>query len=118
MKLTAEQYSACWKERIAKEEAAQETAVAGSIKQRGHRPPTAQSDKQVDDDTRSVCSHASRVSETSSYHSDISSRVSSSSSSARKIEMLQKQLQEETDRRLKLEHELRKGGGKTLKITS
>ena len=106
MKLTAEQYSACWKERVAKEEAAQEAALTGSIKQRGQlRPSSVQSDTR-DDDLRSVCS---RASDASSYHSEISSRVSSSSSSARKIELLQKQLQEETDRRLKLEMELKKG---------
>merc|ERR1712087_624495 len=105
--LTAQQYSECWKQRVAKEEAALSAVPGGGSSYMG-RPHTGASAD--DDDVRSVCSHASARSAATSAYSEVSSRVSSSSSSARKLELLQKQLEYEREKRKTLETELKAKG--------
>eukprot|EP00316_Scyphosphaera_apsteinii_P003834 CAMPEP_0119305210 /NCGR_PEP_ID=MMETSP1333-20130426/6263_1 /TAXON_ID=418940 /ORGANISM="Scyphosphaera apsteinii, Strain RCC1455" /LENGTH=108 /DNA_ID=CAMNT_0007308241 /DNA_START=45 /DNA_END=367 /DNA_ORIENTATION=+ len=107
MPLTAQQYSDCWKQRVAKEEAAL-SSVPGGGQPYDRRPPTGTGPD--DDDVKSVCSHASARSDRTNAYSEVSSRVSSSSSSARKLELLQKQLEYEREKRKTLEAELKTKG--------
>jgi len=98
MKLTAEQYSQCWKDRVGKEE----DALISAFEASQQKPSTPAPAQQQQDETRSVMSSAT------SYYTDLSSRVSSSSVSARKLEILQQQLEEERQKRVELETKLRK----------
>eukprot|EP00965_Chrysotila_dentata_P215265 6188664-Pleurochrysis_carterae.AAC.2 len=104
MPLTAHQYNSLWKERIAKEEAA--AAEAEAAQAEIGRPRRANGD-----DSKSHMSTSSKVSSISrgsyvSAYTEVSSAVSSSSATARKIEMLQRQLKEETEKRQQVESKL------------
>jgi len=104
MRLTAEQYSQCWKERVGKEEAV--LYPPQKTKGESSAPPPA------DDDVQSVRSVRTARSGASTSYSEISSCVSSSSYAARKVELLNLQLEEETKKRKALEAKLAAAGVK------
>lgn len=111
--MTTQQYNACWKERIESEQKALAAAIDEEAKPDASAPATA-------DDTASVsnvsrASNGSRVSKGSRAPSSVvsvqssvvSSRVSTNTQVARKLELLQLKLDEERRKRKELEQALK-----------
>ena len=118
-KLTAQQYSECWRERVEKENrtitlgfgmgdaapsatAAPTAAPPAATAAAAAAPPTAEKD----DDAVSVRSYRSDRSDRSK-RSDVSSNVSTSSATERKLKLLEAQLESERTKRKELEELLK-----------
>lgn len=113
-KLTAQQYSECWRERIEKEQ----RALAVQLTQEALEQITSEDQQQQTGGSRppsvagSVAKPKSEISIASvSQLSYVSSRVSegrSGRTAAQKVEMLQKKLEQEKHRRKELEMQLKR----------
>merc|ERR1712216_1043681 len=110
-KLTAQQYSECWRERLNKEQQAfTEALVHEQLREQADKKaaePVPPARTQQDDDVKSTISLRSTGSALTGI-SQISSRVSTSSATARKVEILQQQLESERRKRHELEMVLKK----------
>ena len=119
-KMTAQQYSDCWRERVDREN----STIMQSFEKKGDEPfaatsgaPTNSTRVEKDDDAvsvvgsiashRSVASHRSNATKRSVARSDVSSNVSTNSATERKLKLLEQQLEKEQQKRKELEELLK-----------
>ena len=102
-KMTAQMYSECWRERIEKEQAALAAVTLADLRPEPAPPPAAPPSAASSKGGGSVISGMSMP----SAISNISSRVSTSSATARKVELLQQKLEAERKRTFQLEQALK-----------